>query len=44
MQTTMPDIAHSADALQTGKLDWPGQSLLDSYKTMLLAEKISIKK
>ena len=24
MQTTMPDIANTAAALQTGKLDWVG--------------------
>lgn len=29
MQTTMPDIAHSADALQTGKLDWVGMGNIE---------------
>lgn len=26
MQTTMPDIANTAAALQTGKLDWVGMA------------------
>lgn len=29
MQTTMPDIAHSAEALQTGTLDWVGMGNIE---------------